>query len=136
LTRSAIFLGKVRWATFYLYADCGSSGYANIQLLLFTHYSVLNIGLVSWLFLLGNSSDLQKSGRFSASNAPQSLRGAHCPRCFSPSPIMLPVIIAAAQATTAILAERGFDEWGANPTDWGFNKLCNCSRASFFEMVD
>lgn len=104
--RSAIFLGKVLGNfTFMLIVEVVITP---IFSLLF-NYSVLNIGLVP-VILLGTIGFAEIGTLFSAMAVNTKAREVLLPVLFFP--IMLPVIIAAAQATTAILAERGFDEWG------------------------
>jgi heme exporter protein B len=104
--RSAIFLGKVLGNfTFILVVEVLITP---IFSLLF-NYSVLNLGLVP-VILLGTLGFAQIGTLFSAMAVNTKAREVLLPVIFFP--IMLPVIIAAAQATTAILANRPWEEFG------------------------
>lgn len=104
--RSAIFLGKVLGNfTFILVVEILVMP---VFSLLF-NYSVLNAGLVP-VILLGTVGFAEIGTLFSAMAVNTKAREVLLPVLFFP--IMLPVIIAAAQATVAILADRPFSEWG------------------------
>jgi heme exporter protein B len=104
--RSAIFLGKVLGNfTFILVVEVLITP---IFSLLF-NYSVLNLGLIP-VILLGTLGFAQIGTLFSAMAVNTKAREVLLPVIFFP--IMLPVIIAAAQATTAILANRPWEEVG------------------------
>lgn len=102
--RSAIFLGKV----------LGNFAFILTVEVLITpvfsflfNYSVLNVGLIP-VILLGTIGFAEIGTLFAAMAVNTKAREVLLPVLFFP--IMLPVIIAAAQATTAILASRPFDE--------------------------
>lgn len=105
--RSAIFLGKALGN--FAFIIVVELLIAPIFSLLF-NFSVLNVALLPVL-LLGTIGFAEIGTLFAAMAVNTRAREVLLPVLFFP--IMLPVIIAAAQATTAILANRPLEEYGA-----------------------
>ncbi len=102
--RSAIFLGKVAGNfAFILIVELLTIPVLSLAF----NYSALNIGLLP-VILLGTLGFAEIGTLFAAMAVNTRAREVLLPVLFFP--IMLPVIIAAAQATTAVLANRPFEE--------------------------